>query len=163
MIAKTRLFLALPVIALIAFGCSKSRTPCSVSGIVKHKGELVGGGTISFYPKIEEFSGGYGFTIKPDGTYEGSSLPAGEYLVSVETESANKDKKTPTYGPAGGGGKGQSPSGYADKMRQMGKAPQSTEAQGKYVKIPDKYNDKAKSGLTAKLINGKNKVDFDLP
>jgi hypothetical protein len=161
MTSLRRFLLLLPLILVIAVGCSKSRTPCSVYGKVSYKGQPVTGGTISFHRVSEELSGSYGFPIKADGTYEGSSMPAEEYIVTVETESINKDRPIPTYS-GGGQNKGIQANDYREKMKKMGKMPGVTEEQGTYVKIPAKYNEKDKSGLKVKLDNGKNKKDIDL-
>lgn len=159
MTSKIRFFLAVPFLVAIAVGCSHSRTPCSVHGKITYEGEPVGGGTISFVPAAGEVKGGYGTEIKPDGTYESSGLPPGEYVVSIETESANRDRPKQVYGS---GNNSQKQGNYAEMMRKNGRAPQETAPQGKYVKIPDKYNDQAKSGLKTKLTNGKNEFNVAL-
>lgn len=159
----------LTVFLLILSGCSKnSQTPCSVSGKVTYKGQPVTGGGIAFHRTQEELQGGYGFTINPDGTYTGSSMPAEEYIVTIETESINKDRPPPTYQPRGPAGMGKvggvkmDADSYRKKMQEMGKMPSVNEEQGKYVKIPAKYGDRKTSPLKAKLDNGSNKKDFDL-
>lgn len=168
MTLKTRFLLLLPVMLFVAAsGCSSTkRMGASVHGKVTYKGQTVGGGTVSFYPKTQDEGGGFGCPIKADGTYEAPSMPAGEYEVAIETESNNPDRKTPTYGPKGPGGGDKKQQGgqdfYKQKMREMGKAPEATEAKGPYVKIEPKYNDRKKSGLTVTLTNGKNEKNFTL-
>ena len=74
-------------------------------------------------------------------------------VITVETESVNKDKKMPTYGGAKGGAKGA----MSPVPEGLGPAGGAT-----YVKIPDKYHDKAKSGLSVTLQKGRNTKDLDL-
>jgi hypothetical protein len=84
-------------------------------------------------------------------------MPAEDYIVTIETESMNTERAAQHYG----GGKEDPQKKYREQMEKMGKAP-SQNKQGSYVKIPSKYSDKAKSGLTAKLSKGKNTQNFDL-
>jgi hypothetical protein len=162
----TRFLLALPLLLLIVAGCGKSsQTPCSVYGKVTYKGQPVTGGTISFCRTQEELKGGYGYPIKADGTYEGSSMPAEEYVVVIETESLNPNRKTPTYQPKGmrtKDGAKMDANSYRKKMQEMGKMPAVSEEQGTFVQIPKKYSDKKTSPLKAKLESRKNEVNFDL-
>jgi hypothetical protein len=162
----TRLFLALPLFLVFVAGCGgSSRTPCSVAGKITYKGQPVTGGSISFHRLGEEQKGSYGFYIKPDATYEGSSMPAEEYLVVIETESINPNRPAPTYQPKGmraeGGAKIDANS-YRKKMQEMGKMPGVTEEQGTYVKIPKKYSDPKTSPLKVKLEGRRNELNFDL-
>src|ERR1700682_6061894 len=95
---KARLFtLILPPLLVLALGCgATSNTPSTVTGSVTYNDKPVTGGTITFQA---EAGGTYPFTIQPDGTYSSiSEMPTGEMAVSIETESLNKDKKTPDYG-----------------------------------------------------------------
>lgn len=162
--SRSLLFFMLSV--MVVFGCGKrSQTPCSVAGKVTYKGQPVTGGTIAFIRTLEDQHGGYGFTINPDGTYVGSSMPAEEYVVIVETESINKNRPVPEYKPRvpmGGGKEKMDPNAYRKKMQEMGKMPGITEAQGTYVKIPSKYGEKKTSPLKIKLENGKNTYNPDL-
>jgi hypothetical protein len=159
MAPMSRYFLALPLLLVVISGCTSSRTPCSASGKVTYKGAPVTGGTIAFHRMGEEEKGSLGFSIKPDGTYEAVGLQPKEYAVTIETESINQNRPKQVYG----GGKNQEgQDAYRKKMQEQGKAPGITAAQGTYVKIPPKYSDESKSGLTVKLKNGKNDLNFDL-
>jgi hypothetical protein len=155
-----------PLFLVIVVGCAKnSQTPCSVFGKVTYKGQPVTGGTVAFARTQEELSGIYGFSIKSDGTYEGSSMPAEEYVVVIETESINPNRRTATYQPRGmmaQDGKKMDANAYKKKMQEMGKMPGVTEQQGTYVKIPKQYGDQKTSPLKAKLENRKNELNFDL-
>jgi hypothetical protein len=153
----SRLLLTVVVLVLGVLGCTSSKTPCSVSGKISYNGQPVTGGTIAFHRTIEGQSGSFGSPINADGTYEGTSMPAEEYIVTIETESMNAERLAKNYG----GGKDNAQKLYREQMEKMGKAPVENK-QGTYIKIPAKYNDKAKSGLTAKLTRGKNTQNFDL-
>jgi len=96
-----------------------------------------------------EAGGIYTCPIKPDGTYSTSQVTPGEMVVTIETESANKNRKTPKYG----GGKVGMSSPMPEDRPQPG---------GEYRKIPAKYADKKKSGLKVTLTTGPQKHDFDL-
>jgi hypothetical protein len=130
-------------------GCNKGNpnAPSSVSGKVTYNNEPVTAGNVKFYTSE---GAEYNCAIKPDGTYSGTDMPAGDLVVVIETESANKDIKKPTYG---GGGGMQSP---------VGKPGESAQGGGAYVKIPKKYSDKKTSGLKETLSKGKNTKNFDL-
>jgi hypothetical protein len=154
MTLKGALVLALPLCLVVAIGCDKANphAPASVSGKVTYKGEPVTGGTITFHPKTEGPSPTT--TINADGTYTITDSPAGDFTVTVETESINPSKKAPQYPGAGKAG------GATTSSPMPGSPP--TAAAGKYVKIPQKYADPKTSTLTAKLGAGKQTVNFTL-
>lgn len=156
-----RFALPVPLVVLIIAGCTgSSKTPCTVSGKVTYKGQPVTGGSIAFNPTSEDQQGMYGYDIKPDGTYEGtSSLPVGEYIVVIDTESLNPNKAKQDAGGMGGKNEKMQQM-YREKMKQMGKG--GNPPQGTYVQIPKKYSDKKTSDLKAKLTSGKNVKDFEL-
>jgi hypothetical protein len=155
---RTLLLLLAPLLLVVAAGCHGHMA--RLSGTVKYKGQPVSGGSITFHAPE---GGIYAFPLKPDGTYSGTEVPAGDYVVTVETESANPKKPTMTYGQQGGGAKkaGGDPNDYRAKMMERNQVPTATEGGG-YVKIPSKYSDKKKSGLQASLGGGSNTKDFDL-
>lgn len=146
--------LAAALTALL-IGCQSgnSNTPSSIHGKVTYKGAPVTAGTITFFAKE---GGMYPRPLNADGTYDVSSLPAGEMAVTVETESANTNAKMPTYGRPGKDSKspmiGPVPEG----------APTPGTGGGAYVKIPSKYATKELSGLTVTLVRGGQEKDFDL-
>jgi hypothetical protein len=156
--AKGRLLVALFVGCGLVLGCSSSKTPARVSGTVKYKGQLLKGGTIRFHSPL----GIYFDTIRSDGTYSITDMPAGEMVVTVETESANPEKEATVYGgapaPAGGG--------MAQQMQKAGaKLPPPPGAPSKdgYVKIPARYNDPEQSGQKVTISAGSQTRDIDLP
>jgi hypothetical protein len=155
----SRVFCSIPLLFAI-IGCSNSKTPSGVSGKVTYKGEPVPGGTIAFHRTGENQGGSYPFSLKPDGTYEGTGMPAEEMIVTIDTESINPDKPKQTYSQPGQGG---SPSSNYEKMMRE-RVPEAAVKSdgGKYVKIPPQYADKAKSPLKVTLSKGKNPLNFDL-
>lgn len=171
-----------PAILLTAIGCGGSNAG-SVEGKVTFDGKPVTGGTVVFYSE----TGSYSVGIRPDGTYSITDMPPGEMSVTVETESVNPNNKKPqTYqgqsqgGPGGGkgmyggggGGSGGPPKGPGGPQvgpdgkkytQEQSPIPEGANtAQGEYVKIPDKYADKAKSGIKKTITGGKQKVDIEL-
>jgi len=159
MTRTARLLLLLSLSLVLVFGWSK-KTPnaapvpaslyphalASVSGKVTYKGEPLPAGTLTFHGQ-----GNYLASIGADGTYSTTDLPIGKMVVTVETESANKNKM-----PRGA---------YAAKMAKMiSPMPESAKSlpQGKYVRIPVKYADPKTSPLQATLKNGENNINFDL-
>ena len=151
---KARLLLTLPLLLLLVLGCQKSKTPAKLSGKVTYNGNPVTGGEMVFY--FGE-GGAPEVTIRSDGTYSATDLPVGEATVTIDTESINpKGKMAPAqYGGVKGAGKEKM------KMSPMPEAA-SQSAKGEYVKIPLKYKDKKKSGLTVTLTSGEQTHDFEL-
>jgi hypothetical protein len=157
----------LPLLLLVVVGCGPSNpnAPGSVSGQVIYKGEALTAGTVGFHNKDK---GLFGATIRPDGTFVATDIPTGEMVVTVETESANPNQgKGPIEYKGGFGGGAEGKYGKGGKGQQQGskKAAQSSPApeganketaSGKYVKIPAKYADPAKSDLKLTIKAGKN-------
>jgi hypothetical protein len=153
MTLKGGLVLALPLCLVLAIGCDKANphAPASVTGKVTYKGNPVTAGTVTFNPNSEgPFSSA---SLNEDGTYTINEAPAGDFTVTVDTESFNPDRKKATYGPGGAGAGATSPPPAGVK---------TATPTGKYVKIPKKYSDPKASPLTAKLGAGKQTVNFPL-
>jgi hypothetical protein len=156
--------LLLPLVVLAGCRPGNPNAPASVSGQVTYKGETLTAGAVSFHSKEK---GIFQAPIEPDGTFRAVDIPAGDLAVTVETESANPElaKKTPDYkGGFGGGGDSKYGKGGGGKKQQPAKKAAQTsptpegmkQGGGKYVKIPSKYSDPGKSGLSAKISAGKN-------
>jgi len=144
---KGRLLLVLPLSLVFVLGCGKTKTKhADVSGTVTYKDQPVTAGTVTFHTE----GGIFPCPIKADGTYSVSQLPPGDMVVTIETESANKNKKTPKYG----GGR----PGMVSPMPEDRPQPEV----GAYRKIPARYADKKKSGLNVTVTDGPQKHDFDL-
>jgi hypothetical protein len=145
-----RLSLVAPLFLVLVLGCNKGNpnAPANVKGKVKYKDNLVTAGTVIFHPS----EGGAFFSciIKPDGTYSQTDLTAGDMVVTIETDSANKDRTMPNYG----GGRGKQVQSPVPKGAQQGG--------GEYIRIPKKYAKKELSYLTRKVEKGVNNFDFEL-
>jgi len=151
MITKGGRFLVLPLLLVLVFGCGTKvnpNAPATVSGKVTYKGAPVTAGTVDFHPAGSK--GTISGPIKSDGMYTARDLPTGEMVVTVNTEMANPNRKTPSYG----GGKGKSPIAAPPGPPPTGG--------GEYVKIPAKYANPKTSGLTVTLNAGQNTKDIDL-
>jgi hypothetical protein len=151
MTLKGSLALALPLCLVVVFGCDNKNpnAPATVSGKVTYKDAPVSGGNITFKPEKE--GPPYSRPLGADGTYSITDMPAGNYVVTVETESINPDRKAETYGKAGQSAPvGPRPAGYV------------VTGAGKYVKIPAKYADPKTSELKATLGTDKKSQDFPL-
>lgn len=144
--------LVCPLFLALAFGCSSKgnpNAPAKVSGEVTYKGQKLPSGSVTFHPTK---GAPIRAPIGADGGYSATDLPAEDMQVTIETDSA-KPPVDPTKQGYGGGRQMRMSPGPKDKSA----APQAT-----YVKIPDKYGNKNRSGLTAKLVPGHNTVNFDL-
>lgn len=134
---------ALVLLALI--GCGGGNKVGTVSGKVTYKGEALRGGTLAFVPKN---AGGVVATIDPEGNYTVTNVPVGEAKITVQTFPA-------TGGPPAMKGKAppKMPQAPADQ-----KMPDLYDFAGKakkgHMKIPEKYGDPEKSGLTYTVSAG---------
>src|SRR5262245_31768086 len=172
MLSKGRLLAALCLACslLVSAGCKKSNplAPARISGKVTYAGAPIPGGTVIFHTAD---GGSIPANIAADGSY-GTELGVGEVIVTIETESVNPARKVPTYdertagggsalakmyGKSGGGGTGSSKNKAGNSMPETSAPPVNN-----YVKIPPRYADKNKSGLTLTLVKGDQKKDFDL-
>jgi hypothetical protein len=152
MTLKGSLALALPLCLVVVFGCGDRKNPnaaSTVSGKVTYKDAPVSGGNITFKPEKE--GPVYFRPLAADGTYSLTDVPAGNYVVTIETESINPSRKKPTYGRAGVGAPPAEPIPAS-----------AVTSAGTYVKIPAKYADVKTSGLKATLGGDKKGQDFPL-
>lgn len=159
MIRTLRFCGILPLFVVLAVGCGKnSNAPASLSGTVKYKGAPVTGGTLTLSSKA---GGNYSTSIGEDGTYSLAQLPAGEATVTIETESISPQHKMPEY--TGGKRPAGVPSPRASTAPKLSTPPGApTGPKGVYVKIPSKYSDNGKSGLSITLTAGKQTHVFEL-
>jgi hypothetical protein len=126
--------------ASASLGCGSRKA--TVSGTISYKGEKLGNGSVKFVGANNQAAVGL---IGPDGTYTATSVPLGTVKVSVET--------VPT-------GKVSSDTSMGVKGPDMGAQFQGQA--GKYVRIPDKYKDAEKSGLTYEVKPGPQTHDINL-
>jgi hypothetical protein len=120
---------------------------------VDYNGAPVPGGNISFHT---EKGPAYTSSIGRDGTYEIVDLPAGLMVVSVETETANPNKKSIAYG----GTKGSKM--YAERMAAEGRGGAAKQPAEAYRKIPGKYANPKTSPLSVTLEAGRQVHNFVL-
>jgi hemoglobin len=116
----------------------------SVSGKVTYKGQPLPAGTVIFVSADGKASSA---ALAPDGTYKVEKLKPGEYSVGIETDSVKP--KPP----------GDKPKPPDDKKADDKPADKQAP---KYVAIPAKYADPAKSGLKVTIVKGDQQHDFDL-
>lgn len=156
---------AFGLLGLVSFGCGGgvANAPSNISGKVTYKGAPVTGGNIGF--AAVDGMGAGSANIRPDGTYSTTNVPAGDMIVTVETESINPNIKPTEYKGGNskmpGGGGGPAP-GSKRQMVSSPKPSYAAKSEAVYVKIPAKYAKKNTSTLKTTLKPGNNTVDFDL-
>jgi hypothetical protein len=142
---------------LVLAGCGGSKKGGTVSGKVSYPSadQLVKGGTINLHPSKE---GGQPImiSIKPDGTFSQGGVAAGEYTVTVETESI-KGMSAGSNPYAAQMGNMKPPPGAESKMPKM-----DTSNMPSYVKIPAKYGNPQTSGLKWTIEKGNQVKDLPL-
>jgi hypothetical protein len=117
-----------------------------VSGVVRLRGQPVGGGSIRLIDPADP-NKSMGGDILGDGTYTVPNAPVGEVVVVVETESAKNDpRKWVAVANAGSGPKVEMPPGPPLK----------------FVPIDKRYTDAATSPLRMTVSRGKNVTDVEL-
>jgi hypothetical protein len=119
-------------------GCGKKSRGGDLSGKISSEGKPLKGGQIKFQP----VAGGveYPGSIKSDGTYNATGLPAGEMKVAVDTEFL----KSMGYRPPGGE-----------------KAP-AVKSEQEYVPVPPKYRSLDTTPLRVTVSGKVQTKDFDL-
>jgi hypothetical protein len=149
---------------LLALGCGSKAT---ITGTVTYKGQPIHEGGIVFAPE----SGGRPVSaIIKDGKYTAEKVPPGPAKVSIT--SMYSKEATGFAAKMGGGGtpeltkKMEGPPPDAplppEARRMMEKRSTMGEESKKGVKIPDKYADPDKSGLTYTVQPGSQTKDFNL-
>jgi hypothetical protein len=136
---------------LIAAGCGGSKRlqeHTELKGTVRYKGEVLKGGTISFFGKAGE--AGITAQIHEDGTYS-IKAPVGECKISVDNSMLKAGSQGKERRKEQGMGAGPRP-GQGEQLKVT----------GTYMPIPEKYKDPEKSGLTYTVKKGESTKDFDL-
>ena len=147
--SRSRLAVVLTLFAFAGLGCGSKNpdAPAIITGSVKYKGEVLKAGTVEFHAA----DGVYRTRIGSDGTYVNRDVPVGAFVVTVETESLNPNKKKEVYG-----------GDLAKGMQQQQPPAGSSTGSEFYVKIPNKYNHPKDSPLKANVVKGKQTIDFEL-
>ena len=125
--------------ASASLGCGAKKA--TVSGIISYNGERLGNGNVTFITDKGEASASQ---IKADGTYFMTNVPIGTVKIKVETVAPVEDSSKNLMG--------------VDMPNMKGKEKEG----GRYVKIPDRYKDPEKSGLTYQVKSGTQKHDIKL-
>lgn len=147
----------LPLAALVAgLGCGQTSNPIAparISGKISYKGQPIKAGVMNFYtPEGVAYSA----QISKDGTYSATDIPAGELVVTVETESLSPARK--------GGAEAalrQKMSASMVQQRPGGTGGGTAEPEP-YIKIPNKYANPKTSPLTVTTKPGRQVHDIDL-
>jgi hypothetical protein len=146
LLCSYRAFLVLT--PLFFLGCGDShRSGASVTGVVKHKGQIVRGGVLRLISVGDERLSASGL-IRGDGAYEVRNAPLGEVKVVVDTESAR-------FGPHRM--IKDAPPGAIDESK-LPPGP-STD----YTPIDRRYADPAESSLRMTVHKGEQQHDIDIP
>jgi hypothetical protein len=143
--------LVLSLMTLIVTGCGGSPDIAPVKGKIAFKQTPVTEGTITFYP----VAGGRPSTgrIQSDGSYElayqepGDGALVGEHKVAIEA------RKVTNAAPG--------PASFADELASEG-APPPPAAKINWL-VPEEFSTAESSGLTAKVEDKQNVIDFNLP
>ena len=126
------------VVVVGPVGCGGPFTG-EVSGTVKYNGNLLPGGIVTIsHPDGRVAT----CTIREDGSYSIPNAPGGEVKVSVQTLTP-----LPAIPPF---------------MLRGAPKSESVERAGKYVKIPERYSDPAKSGLNLTVKRGSQEFPIEL-
>ena len=156
---KFRLGLLLVLVLVLAAGCGpRTRTPAKIAGKVTYKGAPVKAGNITFHTSDGDYTG----PLNAEGGYEITDVAAGQATVTIETESANPDKKAPAYGGQAGRSPAMDPSKMAGGPPAGAGGLSAGDMKERYVKIPAKYKDPASSNLSATLVAGRQTLNYEL-
>jgi hypothetical protein len=132
-------------ISLLAGGCSsgppREVERAEVTGKVTFKSKALPGGKVTFVTTKWGFSGSG--DIDENGQYK-VNAPVGDVLIAVDNRILAPPKKE----------KGKKEAPKPPPIRLPGDPEPAPPPKGKYVKIPDKYADPSKSGLTFKVEKG---------
>lgn len=142
----------LAALALCAAGCGKGPTSditgADVSGVVRYKGQPVGGGSVRLINPSDPNKSMSG-QISGDGSYKVVNVPLGELVVVVETDSAKADPRAfIAMAKAKGGAVDESMTPPGPPL--------------KYVAIPKKYTDPATSPLKITIEKGSQVKDLTI-
>jgi hypothetical protein len=125
--------------ASASLGCGSKKG--TVSGTISYKGEKLGNGIVTFVGANGQAASA---PIQADGTYSMINVPVGTVKIKVETIAPLENAPKSMMGV-----------GMPDMKGQQKEA-------GKYVKIPDRYKDTEKSGLTYQVNSGTQTHDINL-
>jgi len=146
-----RLAVLMPIAFTFAIvGCGASTA--TVTGKVSYQDKTVKGGVVMF---VVENKGSMQGPISEDGSYTVKDVPAGPVKVCVDTSSMNPATASaaPKYAPPKDA---VAPQGFGSG------GPDRAELKRRYVAIPERYADPAKTTLTTTVTGGAYKYDIKL-
>jgi hypothetical protein len=157
------------LICLAAIGCSSGKHG-DVSGKVTNKGNILPGGTVTFWPQGSEAGVSPVFAkIQDDGSYAAVKVPAGEVAVTVETESLAGRAQTGIPGMGKRKDGRPMPGGPPPEiMAQINEArggnvqAEVKAASDKYRPIDKKYSNTQLSGFKLTVHSGTQEFNIDL-
>ena len=133
---------------LFFFGCGDShRSGASVTGVVKHKGQIVRGGVLRLISVGDDRLSASGL-IRGDGAYEVRNAPLGEVKVVVDTEPARFEPRRMIQ---------DAPPGVIDESKLPPGPPMD------YTPIDRRYADPDQSSLRMTVHKGEQQHDIDVP
>jgi hypothetical protein len=134
-------------LCLLAAGCGSEG---SVSGKVSYKGQPVKAGSIHFFPEKGQ-GGNFSSIIQPDGSYSVSKLPRGQAKITVDVSSGG--------GPPPAVFKQRGGAQIAAAMKKQGMDGKGGDTS---LKVPPKFSDPEKSGLTIDVKGGSQTHNVDM-
>jgi hypothetical protein len=151
--------------AVFLLGCWGGKT-ATVHGNVIFNNQPVTGGQITFYSADDATVNPAIGIINEDGTYSVDNVHVGKVTVTVDTRGLNPDgggRKTPNRTtqrrPTAG-----MPEDVKKKIEEQDALvnAQRQKLSGKYVAIPDKFADSAKSSLSYDIRSGTKEITVEL-
>jgi hypothetical protein len=135
------------LLAVAVVGCGGKRTG-TITGTITFNGEKMERGTVTFYTTDEEKMIAKGGPIHLDGTYKIEDFPVGPVKITVVN----------FPNPGGGGltlGGGLQPKDGAPQKNYF-------DMPGRYLDIPPRYSDRAKTDLTYEVKVGPQEHNIEL-
>jgi hypothetical protein len=166
---KLRNLFWMTLICLVATGCGGAKHG-QVSGKVTNKGNVLPGGTVTFWPQGDVSGATPVYAkIQDDGSYTAPKVPAGEVAVTVETESLAGRAQTGIPGIAkmkdGRAGPGGPPPEIIAQINEAKGGNLQGEAKAasdKYRPIDKKYASPQTSTLKLTVQSGTQEFNIDL-
>jgi hypothetical protein len=144
-------------VGLLVLGCGKSGSlGSSISGTLTYKAKPVPGGTLLFHANGKAFQA----SLAADGSYSVPDLPAGDYIVTIDTRHL-KDVVGPEAMMRKMSGSDQIPEGMNKELSKVKEMRKDNPPQYRF--IPDKYADVKTSGLKVTVQAGSNTKELELP
>ncbi len=149
-----RYLLPLGFLLLVVAGCGPQRPPMGkVQGVVTLDGEPLSAGSIQFWPDVGRPSRS---SINEDGTYELTTFDAGDGALVGNHVVTIKSTRLTEADP-------EISSTQEEIEYYREKRPTPIRAAKVVWIIPEKYSERRSTPLTAKVVEGDNEINFDIP